>query len=178
MRPRCQGLAPLCGPSTSPLDDVTGQSDTLTGAVTCTWIAVLGAAFLTACTFFVVTTDSGYSIRWSDASAIFALGAVSAVIAAPFALVAALLVGLPILRWLYRNGRTSLLAYFGGGTLMSLGSAIPIAAAHAFGSFLSGEDYSLALWIIIVSGPVAALTARRILIRTLESSSNNRWRVP
>ena len=175
---RGSNRALLGGPSTHPLDDVTRRSGTLTGAVICAWLAVLAAAFLTACVFFAVTTDSSYSTKWSDASGIFALGIVSAEITAPFAFVAALLVGLPILHWLYRNERTSLLAYLAGGTLMSLVSAVPIAAAQEFGSLLSHKNYSLALWIIVVSGPIAALTARRVLIGPLRASSNNRWRGP
>ena len=60
----------------------------------------------------------------------------------------------------YQN-ETSLLQYFLAGVIMSivLGSAVVL--AHSFAGFLTGgSDFQIALSIIVVGGPVAALIVR------------------
>ena len=155
------------------------EAGVLTGAIARAWLVVLISAFITACIYFVVSTNS-YSLKWSDAPDIFIVSVASAGITVPFSFAAAIVLGFPILRWLYRHGQTSVFAYLIGGGLMSAGCVLPIALSHAHGKFpVADSDYSLALWITVVSGPVAALTARRLLVPIIAWSSNQRvWTPP
>jgi hypothetical protein len=154
---------------------VRDESDILTGAVTCAWLAVVVAAFVTACIYFVVTTPRGYSMAWSDTSGLFLVSTLATMIALLCSGIVAVLVGLPTLRWLYHRGYTAVLPYFIGGALMSVACVFALAVVHASGKFPFEPEYPLALWITCISGPLAALTARRLLVPTMQQSSNNAW---
>lgn len=96
-------------------------------------------------------------------SVAFGIGCVAALVTLPFAIVSALVIGVPLFLYWRRRGFTSLAMYFLAGAIMSAVLALALALAHAIAGLLtSGFDFPLALSITILGGPVAALTVRSV----------------
>lgn len=98
-----------------------------------------------------------------DATATLLVGLMTAFVTFPFAAISAQIVGVPVLRLWNHRGYTSPPQYFLAGAIMSgvLGAAVIL--MHFFAGFLSGgSDFSVALWIGAVGGPVVAITVRRV----------------
>jgi hypothetical protein len=153
---------------------VTDDSDRLTGGITCAWLSVLFITFLTSCVYF--QNQLHRSLRWTDASQIVSLGLVTVVFASPFVSAAALLLGLPIFRSMRRNRRDSVEAFLLAGFLISGVSAVAMSLLAYFGPGIFDLELHLALWVIVISGPVASLVVRHFLIG--RSSSNPRLERP
>jgi hypothetical protein len=91
----------------------------------------------------------------------FGIGCVAALVTLPFAIISALVIGVPLFLYWRRRGFTSVAMYFLAGAIISGVLAVALALAHAVAGFLTGGfDFPLALSIIVLGGPVAALTVR------------------
>jgi hypothetical protein len=148
-----------------PYDDAMTQRSRLWGGIAAAVLAVVVIAFLGGCLFVVVTVD-GYRLS-NTAEYIGAMsyvGFVCAFAALPMSVVAAIAVGVPILTLWRRHGYNSVIAYLLAGILMSVIVALVLSIARRMMSdFLwLDSDYWLALAIVAVAGPVAALTVRAV----------------
>lgn len=93
----------------------------------------------------------------------FGIGFVAALVTLPFAIISALVIGVPLFLFWRHRGFTSLAMYFLAGAIISAVLVLALTLAHDIGGFLTGGfDFPLALSIIILGGPVAALTVRSV----------------
>jgi hypothetical protein len=137
---------------------LTGSNE-LYGGIGFAVFAVTLVAFLIGCLSLVI--PYGLPRTADDVTATFLIGFTAALVTFPFAAISALIVGIPLLLLWKRFGFMSLLQYLLAGVLMSAILGTAVALAHFLASFLEGgADFPLALWIIAVGGPVAALTVR------------------
>ncbi len=103
----------------------------------------------------------GVPRRPDDIEATLLIGFMTAMVTFPFAFVSTVAIGVPMFRFLHRRGSQSMLSYFVAGVLMSAVLGAAVASAHHFVDFLGGgDDFYIALWIIAIGGPVAALTVQ------------------
>ena len=93
----------------------------------------------------------------------FGIGCVAALVTLPCAIISALVIGVPLFLYWRRRGFTSVAMYLLAGAIISGVLALGLALAHAVAGFLTGGfDFPLALSIITLGGPVAALTVRSV----------------
>jgi hypothetical protein len=146
-------------------DDAMTQRSQLLGGIAAAVVAVVLVAFLGGCLFVVVTVD-GYRLSKTAEyiGAMSYVGFVCAFVALPMSVVAAIAIGVPILTLWRRRGHRSILAYFFAGALMSVLVAVVLSIWRRMsGDFLwLDSDYWLAMSIVAVSGPIAALTVRAV----------------
>jgi hypothetical protein len=146
-------------------DDAMTQRSQLWGGIAAAVVAVVVVAFLGGC-LFVVLTVNGYRLSKTTEyiGAMSYVGFVCAVAALPLSVVASIVVGVPILTLWRRRGYRSILASFFAGALMSVLVAVVLSIWHRISrDFLWLEsDYWLAMSIVAVAGPVAALTVRAV----------------
>lgn len=134
-------------------------SGQLAGGIVLAFIAVILVAFFVGCGSIII--PYGIPHRPDDVEATFLIGLMTAIATVPFALVSALVVGLPIFHILARRGARSVLPYLAAGLLMSAFLAFAVILSHLFADFLDGgDDFRIALWIIGLGGPVVALSVR------------------
>jgi hypothetical protein len=135
--------------------------DELYGGIAFAVFVVVLVAFLVGCASLVI--PYGLPRTTDDATATFLIGFTAALVTFPFAAISALVVGVPLFRLWKRFGFTTLMQYLLAGVLMSAILGTAVALAHFLAGFLEGgTDFPVALWIIAVGGPVAALTVRRV----------------
>jgi hypothetical protein len=109
---------------------------------------------------FVGLPDTGVDTMGAFSLA-FGIGCVAALVTLPFAIISALVIGVPLFLYWRRRGFTSVAMYLLAGAIISGVLALVLALAHAVAGFLTGGfDFLLALSIIALGGPVAALTVR------------------
>jgi hypothetical protein len=93
----------------------------------------------------------------------FGIGFAASLVTLPFAIASAIVIAVPLFRFYARRGFTSILAYVLAGAVISSLLALAILLANEFAGFLTGgSDLQLALSIIFIGGPVAALTVRSV----------------
>jgi hypothetical protein len=149
------------------------QQNPLWGGIAAAVFAVVVVAFLGGCLFVVVTVDGYQLSKTGDYIGVMGyVGFVCAFVALPMSILAAIIVGAPILTVWQRRGYTSIVAYLLAGILMSVIVALVLSVARRILSdFLWGDDdYWLALAIVAVAGPVAALTVRAVAFHKQSSS--------
>lgn len=134
-----------------------GKSE-LAGGIAVGLLAVLLIAFFVGISSLIIP----YGIPRSpdDVEATFFVGLMTSMVTFPFAFISALTIGVPIFRFLHRRGFQSVVSYVAAGVLMSVVLGAAVASAHHFADFLIGGDYYVALGIVAIGGPVAALAVR------------------
>ncbi len=160
MRTRKRPLA-ACSKLTPMADEsrYTTRLDELYGGIAFAVFAVVLVAFFVGCASLLI--PYGMPRTADDATATFMIGVMAAFVTFPFAAVSALVVGVPLFRLWNRLGFTSLPQYLVAGAVMSSVLGATVALAHFFAGFLaSGSDFTMALWIIVMGGPTAALTVK------------------
>jgi hypothetical protein len=124
-------------------------------------VAVLLVAFLVGCASLVI--PYGWPRFYDDVSAVLSIGFVVAIVTIPFAAVSAIVVGVPIFKFMHKQGFNSFPHYLASGIVISLVLAAVMTLARQFAGFLDTDsDFQLALWIIGIGGPVAALIFRSV----------------
>lgn len=132
----------------------------LTIAIIVAWFAVVAAAFLIG--FVDAAWVDGVPRTANDSLQMAQFGVIVAGFTAPFAFVVAIVFGIPVF-WYWRwRGYQSLVSHLLAGALLSLLAVIAFGIFDHFSMWFSGSDFDLAIWIIVVAGPVAALTGRTI----------------
>ncbi len=135
------------------------SSSELYGGVAAAVFAVVFAAFVVGCAWMLISF--GVPRNVDDASTVFWIGFMAAFVTFPFSAVSALVVGAPLFWLCNRFGFTSILQFLLAGFIMSCLLGAAVAVGHYFAGFLTGGfDFGLALSIVAVGGPVAALTVR------------------
>ena len=120
----------------------------LLGALMAAWAAAVGVAFLAGC---VHATALGLT------EIVLSVGTITAIAAAPIALVVVFALALPIFGFWISRDYSSVFAYVGAGALIVAVTGMFVAGAHYFGGFLLSKDFSFALATIAIAGPAAAL---------------------
>lgn len=92
-------------------------------------------------------------------------GFITALVALPATLVLTYGVGFPLFRQWVRRGFSGFVAYVGGGIVVAIIGASIVALAHFYCGFLSGSDFSFAMLILAVCGPVAGFVVWYVLMR-------------
>jgi hypothetical protein len=132
-------------------------------------LAVVLVAFLVGCASMLI--PYGLPHTTDDTMATISIGFVAALITLPCAVVAAILVGAPLLYLWRRQGLTSIPLYFLAGVIMSVLLVLIMSVMHHLVSFVpNSSDFRLALIIVIIGGPVAALTVRYVARSGVKSS--------
>lgn len=130
-------------------------------AIVVAWFAVVAAAFLIG--FVDMARVAGEFPRTADdLLAMAQFGLIVAGFAAPFAFVVAVVFGIPVFWYWRRRGYQSPLAHLLAGSLLSVLAVFAFGIFNHFSMWFSGPDFDLAIWVIVVAGPVAALTGRAI----------------
>lgn len=129
------------------------------------WAATIAVAFIVSLLFYVIAEFRGNAaIDWQNLAMAGVAAFVSACMSAYVSLGIALVVGIPIFYVWRRFGLTSVTAYLFAGALLSMFTLALLYAAYQFKIFLYGQPLlvRIAVTIALVSGPVAALTVRKI----------------
>jgi hypothetical protein len=138
--------------------DKTGSNELYGGIAVAVFVVVL-VAFSVGCASLLV--PYGLPRTSGDVNATFLIGFVTAFVTFPLAAISAIVVGIPLFRLWNHLGYTSLPQYLLAGVVISAILGTVVALTHFFAGFLSaGSDFSVALWIVAVGGPVAAITVR------------------
>lgn len=133
-------------------------------------LAVVLVAFLVGCASLLI--PYGLPHTADDVMATIFFGLMAALITLPCAVVAAVVVGAPLL-YLWRcQGLTSSPMYLLAGVIMSGLLVLIISVMHQLLNFVpNSSDFRLAVTIVIIGGPVAAMTARYVAGSGVKSSS-------
>jgi hypothetical protein len=141
------------------------HADRFWGGIVAAVVAIVLIAFLCGCLFVVLTV--GKPRLTADYIGVMAyVGCVCAFATLPLSVVAAIVVGAPILKLWRRRGYYSVPAYIAAGVLISLIVAVILTVARRVATdFLwIDPEYGLALAIVALAGPVAALTVRAVAV--------------
>lgn len=131
--------------------DLGASRGRLLGALMAAWAAAVGVAFVAGCVHAVHATALGLT------EIVLSVGTITAIAAAPIALVAVFALALPIFGFWISRDYSSAFAYVGAGALIVAVTGMFVAGAHYFGGFLLSKDFSFALATIAIAGPAAAL---------------------
>jgi len=124
-------------------------------------LAVVLVAFLVGCASMLI--PYGLPHTADDVMATIYIGFMAALITLPCAVVAAVVVGAPLLYLWRRQGLTSNPMYLLAGVITSGLLALIISVMHRMVEFVpDSSDFRLALIIVVIGGPIAALTARYV----------------
>jgi hypothetical protein len=139
----------------------------------------VAVAFVSGCGYAFVLQNIPRRGGWPSGDLIVGVGLISALVAAPVALVVGLLVALPLfLYWVRRSP-----APLGRSLLASVAMALAAAALvettdRLFGFFSFSTDRGFALLTVALAAPISAMAVYTVGLTAVRASPNNRWRGP
>jgi hypothetical protein len=136
---------------------------TIANATATAVLAVLAVAFIVGAASWFITYGFPHSLLQLASPLVF--GAFVAFVSLPFAVFSLVVVGTPLFRLWDRRGLSSVTAYLFAGAILSLITALFLVGytRYVFDVLSNGSELPLALSIVLLAGPCAALTARRVL---------------